>query len=107
MTTKSLLADLMSRGVELAQVDGNIQVQSPVGELTDTDIRVIRDHKPELIELLTIPSKWDQYHDAIAHAFANPSTREEIGPLWMTDPGGFGPCKSTGQPPTHGRYDLT
>jgi hypothetical protein len=89
MTTTSLLADLKSRGVVLTQVDGDIQIQSPKGELTDDDILVIRDHKPELIDLLTVPSRWGEYHDAIAHAFAKPSTREEIGPLWMTDPDGW------------------
>ena len=93
MTAASLLANLTFRGVVLTKVDGDIQIQSPKGELTDNDIQIIKDHKPELIDLLTVPSRWGEYHDAIAHAFANPSTREEIGPLWMTEPDGFGPCE--------------
>jgi tubulysin polyketide synthase-like protein len=111
MTTTALIADLTARGVAITQVNGEIRVAAPKGELTDRDILVIRDHKPELLTLLDVPCRWDEYQDAIAHAFANPSTREDIGPLWMTDPGGFGPCKprlsgglcSSPQPATHTR----
>jgi hypothetical protein len=102
MTTTSLLADLKSRGVVLTQVDGDIQIQSPKGELTDDDIQVIRDHKPELIDLLTVPSRWGEYHDAIADAFGNPSTREAIGPLWMTDPDGWPGSRPKAAKPTPG-----
>jgi hypothetical protein len=102
MTATTLLADLRSRGVALTQVDGDIQVQSPVGELSEADIQVLRDLKSELIDLLVVPSRWNEYHDAIAHAFANPSTREEIGPLWMTDPDGWPGSRPKAAKPTPG-----
>jgi hypothetical protein len=89
MTAATLLAKLTSRGVVLTQVDGDIQVETPKGRLTAIDIQIIKGHKSELLDLLEVPSCWDEYHDAIAHAFANPSTREAIGPLWLTDPDGW------------------
>ena len=90
MTAASLLADLTSRGVVLTEVDGAVQVEASKGEITGADLQAIRQHKVEMVELLI--ARRVMYQQAIAHAFTNPSTREEIGPLWMTAPGGFGPC---------------
>jgi tubulysin polyketide synthase-like protein len=89
MTAAFLLTNLTSRGVVLTVAGEDIQVEAPSGELIPPDIEKIRSHKPELLRLLAAPSQWTDYSDAIAHAFANPSTREEIGPLWMTDPDGW------------------
>ena len=41
------------------------------------------------MDLLVVPSRWDEYDDAIANAFANPSTRDDIGPMYLTHPGGW------------------
>jgi hypothetical protein len=84
MNAPTLLANLMSRGVTLSMSGNDIQVEAPTGELIPSDIEQIRRHKPELLNLITIPTRWNDYLDAIARAFANPSTREDIGPLWMT-----------------------
>ena len=89
MNAASLLDSLSSRGIVLTNLGGEIQVEAPRGTITDSDIEAIRQHKPKLLSLLAIPTSWGQYGDAIARAFANPSPREEIGPLWMTGPAGW------------------
>ena len=62
-----------------------IEAEAPVGAITQINIEAIRQHEVELIELLADPSQWDEYHDAITHAFAHPTSRSDIGPDWMTD----------------------
>jgi hypothetical protein len=105
MTAATLLANLTSRGVVLTQVDGDIQVETPKGELTAIDIQIIKGHKSELLDLLEVPSCWDEYHDAITRAFANPSTREDIGPLWLTDPDGWPGSRPPAAKPAPGTCD--
>ena len=92
MNAVSLLADLTSRGVVLTEVDGDIRIEVSKGEITNADIQAIRQHKAEMIELLI--ARREMHQKAIAHAISHPSTREEIGLLWMTEPGGFVPCES-------------
>ena len=89
MNAASLLDSLSSRGIVLTNLGGEIQAEAPRGTITDSDIEAIRQHKPKLLSLLAIPTSWGQYGDAIARAFAIPTPREEIGPLWMTDPDGW------------------
>ena len=89
---ESLLADLTSRGAEITEVDGAVRVEASKGEIMEADKQAIRQHKDELLAFL---ARRKMYQAAIANAFANPSSREEIGPLWMTAPGGFGPCESS------------
>ena len=95
MTPSELLCDLAERGIVLKADEGYLRYRPKASVTRDLEA-MMREHKTELLTLLadsSIPTKWDQYADAIADAFANPSTREEIGPLWMTDPDGFRPCE--------------
>jgi hypothetical protein len=105
MNAPTLLANLMSRGVTLSMSGNDIQVEAPTGELIPSDIEQIRRHKPELLNLITIPTRWNDYHDAITHAFANPSNREDIGPLWMTDPDGWPGSRPPAAKPAPGTCD--
>jgi hypothetical protein len=87
MNASSLLADLSSRGVEITLAGDDIQVQASPGEITQVDIQAIREHKVELLNLLAdsaIPSRWNEYHDAIQYAFTHPSPRSAIGSMWLT-----------------------
>ena len=94
MTAEALITDLTARGAVLTLAGDDIRVEAPMGELTPADVDQLQSHKQDLIKLLTVPSRWDEYQDALVHAFANPSTRADIGPLWMTDPVGFGSIES-------------
>jgi hypothetical protein len=101
MTPSELLSDLTKLGIVLKAYEGCIKFH-PKSAVTPDLMAMIRQHKTALLTLLAIPSRWDEYHDAIAHAFANPSTREAIGPLWMTDPDGWPGSRSQAAKPTSG-----
>ena len=47
-----IMHTLTERGIELQAIDGRLQAR---GELTDQDRAFIRDHKAELVELLSTP----------------------------------------------------
>ncbi len=88
MTPSDLLAGLAERGIVLDAHEGSLRFR-PKSAVGPDLLALIRQHKGALLDLLAIPPRWDEYHDAIAWAFANPTTREEIGPHWMTDPDGW------------------
>jgi hypothetical protein len=84
MTIETLFTNLAARGVTLTLAGGYIEIEALKGEISPSDVEVIRERKSELIELLTIPSQWNEYHDAIQYAFTHPSPRSAIGPVWLT-----------------------
>ena len=53
MTTGMLLNQLHSRNVRLSVDNGRLRVNAPKGELAPDDVQVIRQHKPDLIRLLS------------------------------------------------------
>jgi hypothetical protein len=93
MTPHELLSDLANQGIVFKVHEGSLRFH-PKSSVTTDLLAQIRQHKDALIKLLTGLPRWYEFHDAIAYAFANPSSREEIGPSWMTEPDGFGPCES-------------
>jgi hypothetical protein len=92
MTPHELLSDLADQGIVFKVHEGSLKFH-PKLSVTPDLLALIRQHKAALIKLLTGLPRWYEFHHAIIHAFANPSSREKIGPLWMTEPDGFGPCE--------------
>jgi len=110
VATKSLeklLADCEAHSIRLTFADGGgLEIDAPRAALTPDLLARLKTHKTDLLAMLRpapevappaatadIPSTWSDYQDSIAaaiqHAFDNPSSREDIGPLWMTAPGGW------------------
>jgi len=54
MTPDILLADFVARGVVVAIAGDDIKLRAPAGSLTDADLDVLRDHKPDIIRLLRL-----------------------------------------------------
>jgi len=54
MTPDSLLADLSARGVVAVLAGDEIKLRAPAGSLTDDDVVVLRDHKPDVLRLLRL-----------------------------------------------------
>jgi hypothetical protein len=78
MTPRQVLAGLSDHHIRL-RCSGDRLLASPRGNITPELAEIITANKDGLCGLL------NEYRDAIRDAFANPSTREDIGPLWMTD----------------------
>ena len=57
MTAETLLADLETRGANLTVVGDVIRIEAPRGTVGPELLATVRQHKPELIELLTWPAE--------------------------------------------------
>ncbi len=56
MIAIELMADFQQRGIVLTDEDGRIRYRAPAGIMTDADRAALREHKAELLALLTSPS---------------------------------------------------
>lgn len=54
MTVQALLTGLSARGVFVAVVGDSIELDAPVGTLTDDDVVALRKSKPEIVRLLRL-----------------------------------------------------
>jgi TubC N-terminal docking domain len=63
VTADLLVANFVARGVILWAEGGRIEIDAPLGELTDTDLDTLRQHKTELLAELAaqrnvVPADW-------------------------------------------------
>jgi hypothetical protein len=56
MSVLTLLNNLIARGVVMGMDEEGFLVNAPAGVLTDADRQALKEHKPELIELLSTPA---------------------------------------------------
>lgn len=87
MNTKTVLANLSTRGVVLKVKDGRLQMR---GNLDDDTRQLIRTHKPELLALLTEQQSAplaQEHINAVTHGFAVPVWSGTLGCLlwWVRD----------------------
>ena len=58
MTARDLLDSLAARDIVLVVESGKVRLNAPKDELTAEDIDAVRQHKVELIELVTSPAEF-------------------------------------------------
>jgi len=96
MSGRELLRTMIANNISLDLDGEDIKITAAPGALTTELAVMLRQHKRELVEALR--ARRQKYHEVIAYAFANPSTREDVGPDWMTDPEGWPGSKSHCEP---------
>ena len=66
MTLETLLAGLSDGGVAVALDGGDIKLLGPAAAITDDDVGILRDHKPDVLRLLRLADGLPVDDDAAA-----------------------------------------